>query len=500
MCAFSGRLAKKIFHAECILCVGIFLYYDAARIYHVININGKVFGMKKISAFCAALFIIVNALLGETRSFSERTDIFSNPGQGFSSFSLGFNRNAKVNYGAGYIRYDWADLNPEDGVYDFEPIERAMEFFSEHGLPFYFRIMCANFHSGKYFSAPEWVFRKGAKFSEFEGMEYDADGGKKSKLHAAPRFDDPVFIAEHGKFIKALAERFDGDPRLGGLDLGSFGNWGEWHCHGLGLGNPNMYPFEVRKRYADMYLENFRKSDLFFMTDDAEIFAYARGDGKEPRVGMRRDGVGSPGHFKRWIGTETYKGVREMGDIWKYKPVFFEFYGDVDFLKKEGWDVVFSAGWLLDNHVSLINEIPLRPEMLKDGSDWRKAIDRVCLFAGARLVPQRAEAVYADGKLSVKISGVNKGASRIYLPYRMIYEVRDSSGKLAARQVSSCDPCGIFPGDFEIYDNFEVFLAPGRYSLSLRICHTGGVFRDFLFAVKTCNADGSLDLGGFDAE
>ncbi len=456
--------------------------------------------IKKLPAFAIALFLAAHALCGETLSFKERADIFSNPGQGFSCNSLWFNPETKVNYGAGYIRYDWADLSPEDGVYNFEPIEKALDFFAEHGLPFYFRIMCANFHSGKYFSTPEWVFKKGAKFSEFEGMEYDAGGGKKGNLHVAPRFDDPVFLEEHKKFIKALAERFDGDPRLGGLDLGSFGNWGEWHCYGLGLENPKMYSFEIRRQYADMYLENFKKSDIFFMTDDAEVLAYARGEKKKPRVGMRRDGVGSPDHFKRWIGTETYKDVREMGGIWKYKPIFFEFYGDVGFLKKEGWDIVFSAGWLIENHVSLVNEIPLHPEQLEDGSAERAALDRVCLYAGARLVPQSAEVNFKDGKVSVKISGVNKGASRIYLPYRIVYEIRDASGNVAVERVSSCDPRGIFPGNFEISDNFGVSLAPGRYALSLRICHAEGVFKDFLFAVKTPNADGSLDLGGFEVE
>ena len=65
-------------------------------------------------------------------------------------------------------------------------------------------------------------------------------------MHISAYFDDPIFMEEHEKFIKALAARYDGDPRLGGLDLGSYGNWGEWHCTSLGLGKGVVRPLDLR--------------------------------------------------------------------------------------------------------------------------------------------------------------------------------------------------------------------------------------------------------------
>ena len=47
----------------------------------------------------------------------------------------------------------------------------------------------------------------------------------------------------------------------------------------------------------------------------------------------------------------------------------------------------------------------------------------------------------------------------------------------------------------------RVSLKPGEaYSLSLRIFHTKKIFRDFRFAVKNLNPDGSLDLGKISAK
>ena len=256
-----------------------------------------------------------------------------------------------------------------------------------------------------------------------------------------------------------------------------------------------MYGFETRKKYADMYLKNFKKSDIFFMTGDHEVLKYALGKKKKARVGLRRDGIGSPWHFGRWIGKPPYDKIERMADVWKDKPIFFEFYGDVNMLHKNKWDIVFSCDWILKNHVSLVNEIPLHPQLISDDKE-RAALDDVCRYAGARLVPEKAEVSYADKKLEVSIEGENKGVARIHLPYRMKYELRDSSGKVVFDMLSSQDPRKLLPGKFKFSDTMRVSLKPNEtYSLSLRIFHTKKIFRDFKFAVKNLTEDGSLDLG-----
>ena len=62
--------------------------------------------------------------------------------------------------------------------------------------------------------------------------------------------------------------------------------------------------------------------------------------------------------------------------------------------------------------------------------------------------------------------------------------------------LSSQDPRKILPGKFGFSDSARLSLKPGEtYSLSLRVFHTKKGFRDFRFAVKNLNPDGSLDLG-----
>ena len=161
--------------------------------------------IKKLTIIAAAACAICAAHSAEIK-FDENSEIFENPGQGFSSYSLGFRTDTKVNYGAGYFRFEWSKLQPVEGSYNWEPIDRALEFFSKNGLPFYFRIMCTNYHGGGKYSTPQWVFLKGAKSHEFKGVKYKTPDGGTSDVHISAYFDDPIFMEEHEKFIKALEQ------------------------------------------------------------------------------------------------------------------------------------------------------------------------------------------------------------------------------------------------------------------------------------------------------
>jgi len=45
----------------------------------------------------------------------------------------------------------------------------------------------------------------------------------------SPDYDDPVLVAAMVGLIEALGERYDADPRLGFVQVGLLGFWGEWH-------------------------------------------------------------------------------------------------------------------------------------------------------------------------------------------------------------------------------------------------------------------------------
>lgn len=462
--------------------------------------------------FALGIVFLAGCVHAKEVSFTEETGVIRHqPGQGWTTMGLNWDKlDDVVNLGGVYDRPCWSQLEPEEGVYDWSRIDGLMKLAQKHRVPFSFRIMCACAQNRNGYVTPKWLFDKGAKDDTFIIWRKGRKGEIEEFVQHVPQFDDPLFLEHHFRFLKALGERYNGNPWLAGIDLGSYGHWGEWHCHGLPPCTnryvkpgckpakyvpAKVYPLEVRKQYVDAYLNNFKDSTVVFMTDDAECLEYAIGDGEGSRVGMRRDGCGSPWHFPRWIGSKAYANVTKMGEVWKYKPIWFESYGPGKNLKEKYNNLDFTFNWMITNHVTIVNTCPFTPLELKDDAESREYMKRIDLYAGARFVPQRARVEEIDGKTAVGISFVNRGVARLHLPYEAVWEMRDADGKVLASRVSKSDPKTWMPGAFKFRDDLPFALKEGT-SLYLRLRHVHGLFRDFKFAAKEVDADGALLVTG----
>lgn len=469
-----------------------------------------------ITACLAAAFAACAAFGSEwtIARYTESMDVIRNPGQGWTSGTKWqfVRKDPDVNYGQVYIRTSWTALEPKEGQYNWKELDGMLKVAENQGLPLSLRIMCACIKA-KAPSTPQWVFDKGAKGDKIV-IQLEDKGQTNDVTQISPRFDDPIFMREHKRFIEALAKRYDGDPRIAGIDIGSYGHWGEWHCHGLPPDTnrymtavppekrphtkPLVYPFEIRRQYADWYLDNFKKTPLVFMTDDWETLKYAIGEAGPSRVGLRRDGVGSPWHATRWIGNPPYDQIPKMGEVWKDRPVWFEFFGHAPDMVKKGWDVPAAIDFMLTNHVTVVNTIPFSPWELKDfDPDLFKQLKKLDLYAGARLVPKKG-AVKRFGKaVAVALSGENKGVARIHLPYSLQAVVTGPNGQELFAADLAADPRSWLPGPFKFAEKIELPQSADVEGarISFRLRHRPGVLRNFRFAAKETAPDGSLPIG-----
>lgn len=443
------------------------------------------------AAFCALALPLCACMEQKTVFFSESDEAPANPGQGFASCSQTPRKDGIMPYGVGYGRYDWADFEPEDGKYDWSKIDELIENYAKIGLPVSFRITCANYHSKKPYSTPKWALDKGIKYKPYN-WEKERQNPKSpftTMTRYTPYFDEPLLIELHARFVRELAKRYDGNPHISSIDIGGYGNWGEWHTHRLGIPEATE---ETRRKFADMYLDNFKKTTLVFMSDDAKTLEYAlRKGGKFPRVGIRRDGVGGPWHYRNWIGSKKYANVPDMGEIWKSKPVLLEFIASPH--KQKGWSLKRAADFILDNHCNVFNDCRHFKSTFT-GPEDAEQVDRLRKLVGARLVPEKMD-ISADSRtLEISLFGKNSGCSKIYLPYELVYELKTPDGKTAAAFISSADPTKWLPGEFSARDKFEIpqNLPSGEYGLYARLAHKGGIFRNFKFAAKETAPDGSL--------
>ena len=255
-------------------------------------------------------------------------DIVINPGKGWVLYgnAAGHDQRLHAVSNLGYRRFEWADLEPEEGRFDWEPIESFLAGWRLLGKQAAFGVMCLNSHTNKPdgYSTPKWVFDAGSPRRIVELKEAKLRTTGTPGLKVVPTFNDPVFLAKLGNFLAAMGRRFDGDTRIAFIDVRSYGNWGEGHMYPFG-GEP--ISADEFRHHIQLHLDAFQKTPLCVSCENQRsphvtVYDWAV---KEKRCVARRDGICGNSD-----GSET---LRALG----IAPAVFELFGPYDFLKEQGW-------------------------------------------------------------------------------------------------------------------------------------------------------------------
>lgn len=153
-----------------------------------------------------------------------------------------------------YLRFDWGDIEVEEGVYDWSYIHKIMDEWSKYDYRFAMRFVTYEAAANIPFATPEYVYRKGAKC-------YQLPDGR-----LEPDYNDPIFLENLERFLEEAGKQFNGHPLLELIDLGTFGTWGEGHT---AFGSDVIYPSEVIKKHIDLSKKYF--PDTFIILNDDHI-------------------------------------------------------------------------------------------------------------------------------------------------------------------------------------------------------------------------------------
>jgi hypothetical protein len=351
------------------------------------------------------------------------------------------------------------------------------------------RVMTCNAHSRGYYTSPKWLFDAGCRGFEYLVGGDDPTSGGERIPRIEPDYADPIYLEKHGAFLKALGDRYDGRPDVEFLDIGSYGVWGEWHTK-------HPAPLSVRQRIVDLYLQAFQKTPLVFMSDDAEVLAYALARG----TGFRRDGVGSPWHEENWIGSRKYAGVPGMADTWQRAPIVFEWFGNYDYLQSRQWSFAAAVDFMLRNHVTLINDnigrVP--PEAMPQ-------LEKLARLAGARFVLRELThepTVSRGGSLNLKMQWANVGVGKLYRPYTLRLFLLDAARRPVLTSDAKANPRDWLPGEHSLAESLFVpsELAVGQYTLALMLGDPGGQSRPFRLAIDAPEKEGRYELSTLNVE
>lgn len=179
------------------------------------------------------------------------------------------------------------------------------------------------------YATPRWVKDAGAQGGHYRAGQVVGQEGPWE-----PLFDDPVFLEKLERFLAALAARYDRQPWLRYVDIGSIGDWGEGHSWS---GSRKTLSLAVRKSHVDLHLKYFKRTPLVISDD----YVYALQDPGEREIlhrhilangiSYRDDSIMVNGYFSGTSDRFTVRSPEYFADAYRLTPTVFELehYGKV---------------------------------------------------------------------------------------------------------------------------------------------------------------------------
>ncbi len=215
-----------------------------------------------ISALCQ----VVSAAAG-TAFPAMTTNDLNNPHKGFMLWGTDYADGAPNNhYGATiyHVYMPWREVEAADQVFDWGRFEtnHLIPILRDHPNATFVLRPVADYPDGAN-SGITLFYSGGDTTRDFPGFltnaplsipfyaytDCDGDGPGKT-----PDWNHPAMITQLVQFVQAMAQRYDGDPRITAIQVGLLGLWGEWHQSGCDTRMPsNAVKIAVRNAYSTSF-------------------------------------------------------------------------------------------------------------------------------------------------------------------------------------------------------------------------------------------------------
>jgi hypothetical protein len=435
-----------------------------------------------------------------------------------------------------YVRVYWNELEgPQPGRYNFDAIFRRANMIAQGndegrvpGKKIGFRVVLLE--------SDDWNERTpDGSQSPCCLPRYIIDGRMAHRLSDGrwmPNWDDSELLDHIDRMLLDFGDYLRSDKaiaqRIGFIEIGVYGAWGEWHLHGYS----DLHDWErVRKRIADAHLKAFYNFQLLAMTDEPKALDYLMrqtsvtlDDGTvkplKP-IGLRRDSHGTT-HFWRFSRCESgtnpaeegckdsdYPGLWErVRDRWKVAPFIVEYFFN------DRFDYALAREQVEQYHVAMVtNGKPVGAEFCGRASfrtfcEQPRTLLPIGMRAGYRYVISElgyTAQVEPGGELGVRTLWQNHGVAPTYEDWAVHYQLRRSDGRVAWSGVSRVRLRSVLPSETQggkapqlaVEDRLSLptSLAPGRYELNVQILDPQNYRQPLIPAVKGVRADGSYRIG-----
>ncbi|MGN0144944.1 MAG: DUF4832 domain-containing protein, partial [Clostridium sp.] len=296
----------------------------------------------------------------------------------------------------GYHKFDWAELE--------ECLDKAQENGNQAVIRFYLD------NPGSESGIPEFLLRDG-----LETYEYDLDGSE----GFCPDYTDENLKKALKSFIKKFGEKYDGDPRIGFIECGLLGFWGEWHTYPYdewypdkkiynAIGNAFTKSFTNTKLLAGEIVKNITPMEIGYH-DDMFVVDTSYFNERLNEVGAKNKWKTAP------IGGELAPEIQDT----VFENDSEEF--------KESADLIHLS-WCLNSEI--VNY---------SGEEKDNAIDAASHIGYDFNVGKVSFSKAGNDSFKLNLEIKNKGTAPFYYPWEVEVRITDGDGEEIAREITSWD-------------------------------------------------------------
>ncbi len=328
--------------------------------------------------------------------------------------------------------------------FDWSLFERKLTAAESRGCQFIARFYLE--WPGRTTGVPQFLLDEGVTLRSWTNA---SSQGSSPVVNYTPNYEDDRLRAALQNFIYALGARYDGDVRLGFIEIGLLGEWGEWHDW------PKDEWFASKIAQAEVlnaFEDAFKKTRL--------LARYPAGPGHPRYADNSRRALGYHDDSFAWATVHTgkkgdgwfFETLLRQADVlekWRYQPIGGE-------VRPEVWDCLFNQPSCAPKgqefeicaevtHVSwLCNQGVFRPSL--KGSARERAV-RGAQRVGYELQVTEASLAIAGSELEVNLSLINRGLAPFYYDWPVELALLDSAGSIVLGAPSTWRLTNVQPGN-----------------------------------------------------
>jgi hypothetical protein len=377
----------------------------------------------------------------------------------------------------------WGRLERTRGAYDFSYIETGLKAAAAARGKFGFRVFA--------YCPGCWMEKREdqAAFPPVTPTYLPVQAGtgtvygpNNRLISTTPDWNNEAFLSRWEALWTELGKRYANDPRLGYVDVGGYGKYGEWW---VDRATPRITDANGQ-RMIKAVTSAFPTKHVLLNTMTPVPFTMAAITAN-PNLGLRTDSLGCPNMYSM----VTDPNDTRLSTVWKTRPFFSE-WGTTG-------DPVAGTEQVSKWHVSTTSSRNMRLMYDAMTPTQQAAYRQAMSTAGYRYSISRLSvgAVRPGQPVSVSLAMKNTGSAPTYDPWTVQLRFTSSTGHLAATLPLTIDLRKQLPGSRTYSQTVAApaGLATGTYTVSVAVVDPSGYLAPMALANTSRLSDGSYRLG-----